>query len=498
MGDERLAQLVGTGDERAFAELYRRYHQMLYRYCRGLVNADADAQDALQSTFTAALVALRKSQRDAPLRPWLFRIAHNESISLLRRRRPLQELEEDHGVAEPPAAEAAEQRAELALLVADLQQLPDRQRGALVMRELSGLSHEEIAAALGISTGAAKQSVFEARRSLQEFTEGRAMACEHVQRLISDGDRRALRGRRVRAHTRACPSCRAFAAAIPARSKDLMALAPALPAPVALGLFARLTGHAHAHAHGGAGGGLAAGATGKGVGAAISAKLIGTGAAVIATVALGAGVVHHFATPSHGTAPAADSVAHHRHPAGRGSRPVPPSGRVTTSVHANTRKGIRPASAAARHGNRGSMAEHHQRRGAAGTTTGGTGASRGAAASASGAAHSNSAAAHANASLRRHGAVTPGTQRVGMGSGKPRPIHRHETGLSPSSQGATGTGRHSGASKRGSGTATGTGFSTTPTTAQTTTTPTTTITTGSTPAVRGSATSRIDNIRAGT
>ncbi|HEX9054897.1 MAG TPA: sigma factor, partial [Gemmatimonadales bacterium] len=69
--DERLAQLVATGDEQAFATLYDRYHQRLYRYCRSMLGNDADAQDALQSTFAGAFTALAESRRDAPVRPWL-------------------------------------------------------------------------------------------------------------------------------------------------------------------------------------------------------------------------------------------------------------------------------------------------------------------------------------------------------------------------------------------------------------------------------------------
>src|SRR3954453_11538215 len=93
-GDERLAKQVSAGSERAFAVLYERYHQQIYRYCRSILHNDADAQDALQSTFAAALGALQRAQRSAPLRPWLFRIAHNETISLLRRRGATTELSE--------------------------------------------------------------------------------------------------------------------------------------------------------------------------------------------------------------------------------------------------------------------------------------------------------------------------------------------------------------------------------------------------------------------
>jgi len=255
VGDDRLARLVaGDGSERAFAVFYERYHQSLYRYCRSMLRNDADAQDALQSTMAGALVALRRGQRDAPLRPWLFRIAHNESVSLLRRRRPECELSDASECSTVSVEERAEEREKLALLVADLSELPERQRGGLVMRELSGLSHEEIAVALGTSVGAAKQTIFEGRRSLLEFREGRAMACEDVRRTISDADRRALRGRRVKAHLRDCCGCAAFAAAIPARGADLRAIAPPLPAVAAAGLFARSLGAGSGHGCGNAGG----------------------------------------------------------------------------------------------------------------------------------------------------------------------------------------------------------------------------------------------------
>src|ERR1700754_1862036 len=77
LGDERLARMVGDGSKQAFAPLYERYYQQLYRYCRSIVHDDLDAQDALQSTFASALIGLRKGHRDAPLRPWLFSIAHD-------------------------------------------------------------------------------------------------------------------------------------------------------------------------------------------------------------------------------------------------------------------------------------------------------------------------------------------------------------------------------------------------------------------------------------
>ena len=193
LGDERLARLAAAGHERAFAVVYQRYHQPLYRYCRSILRNDADAQDALQSTFAAAFAALGRGQRDAPIRPWLFRIAYNEAVSALRRRRPTAELSAASGACTTSTEDRVAERAELRMLLRDLHKLSERQRSALVMRELSGLSHEEIAIALGTSVGTAKQTIYEARRSLFEFAEGREMPCDEIRRTISDADGRALR-----------------------------------------------------------------------------------------------------------------------------------------------------------------------------------------------------------------------------------------------------------------------------------------------------------------
>ena len=86
-----------------------------------------------------AFAALRDEQRDFELRPWLFRIAHNEAISALRRRRPTEELDRAAGLGGDDLAQHVLHRERLAQLRVDLGDLPERQRAALVLRELSGL-----------------------------------------------------------------------------------------------------------------------------------------------------------------------------------------------------------------------------------------------------------------------------------------------------------------------------------------------------------------------
>ncbi len=332
LSDERLARLAATGHERAFEVVYERHHQALYRYCRSILRNDADAQDALQSTFTAAFAALARGRRDAPIRPWLYRIAHNEAVSALRRRRPAADLSAATDCGTTSVEDQVAERADLELLLGDLRELHERQRSALVMRELSGLSHEEIALALETSVGAAKQAIYEARRSLFEFAEGRAMPCDEIRRTISDADGRVLRSRRVRAHLRDCPGCAAFAGAIPARRRELRAVVPPLPAMAAGGLMERAVGASAGHTAGvgaghGAGSslaGLAAGGAGKATGVALAANAL-AGVAVVATATVGVTIgvdklvqgTRH-ARPARTAAPAAPP----RHARARASAPT--------------------------------------------------------------------------------------------------------------------------------------------------------------------------------
>jgi len=293
MSDERLVRRAAAGDERAFAAIFRRYNQDLYRYCLAILGNPADAQDALQNAMVKALRALPGERREIKLKPWLYRVAHNEAIELLRQRRE-EPLDPEAAAPDPGVAETVEVRQRLRRLFADLGQLPHRQRGALAMRELSGLGFEEIGAALDTSAAVARQTVYEARLGLREMEAGREMSCDAVTRALSDGDGRTLRRRDVRAHLRACPKCRDFQDGIERRRRDFAALSP-LPALAAAALLKGALGSA---ASGGSaagaslGGGAAAGATAATApvtgGAAVGAGAAMTGAAGGAAGAAGA------------------------------------------------------------------------------------------------------------------------------------------------------------------------------------------------------------------
>jgi len=163
--DRRLVDLVRDGYDAAFEEIVRRYRRPLDRFAAAIVGGRSE--DVTQDAFSKALPALRGSEVEIELRPWLYRIVRNTALNDLRDSPPAAaELSETIAGARSAAAEV-ETREELADLMERLRALPEPQRAALVMRELEGLSHEEIAAALGVSGGAARQAIYRARATLR-------------------------------------------------------------------------------------------------------------------------------------------------------------------------------------------------------------------------------------------------------------------------------------------------------------------------------------------
>ncbi|MDQ3936447.1 MAG: RNA polymerase sigma factor, partial [Actinomycetota bacterium] len=251
LSDDELAAEAARGDDKAFALLFERLQEPLFRYSMSILGNPEEARDALQNAMLNAYRALRGETREIAARPWLYRIVRNESVSALRGRRPLGELEEAVGVAAAGADVDAAAREQLSELVADLRSLPERQRSALVLRELSGLDYEELGQALDISPNAARQTVFKARVSMQQNVEGRTAHCDEVRAAMSKSDGRFRRRRSIQAHLERCPVCTEFADALERRPRDLAVLFPPLPAGVAATMLAAIVGES-AGAAGGA------------------------------------------------------------------------------------------------------------------------------------------------------------------------------------------------------------------------------------------------------
>jgi RNA polymerase sigma factor (sigma-70 family) len=121
----------------------------------------------VQQSFVNAYEAIHRDGAELNLRPWLYRIAHNTALNALRDRglRHDQLDERIDGVERPD--QALERTQGLRDVLAAVQALPDRQRDAIVLRELEGRSYEEIALALGVTDGAVRQLLNRARNSLR-------------------------------------------------------------------------------------------------------------------------------------------------------------------------------------------------------------------------------------------------------------------------------------------------------------------------------------------
>ncbi len=164
--DERLVDLIRAGNDGAFEAVVARYRRQLLRYCSTIVPGDR-AEDAVQQTFLRAYDALRASEGEMRLRPWLYRIAHNQSLNALRDRSlSHEELDESiDGVERPDQAFESNER--LRDMLAAVSALPERQRDAIVLRELEGRSYDEIAAELGVTGGAVRALLNRARGTLR-------------------------------------------------------------------------------------------------------------------------------------------------------------------------------------------------------------------------------------------------------------------------------------------------------------------------------------------
>jgi RNA polymerase sigma factor (sigma-70 family) len=349
LSDERLARRAAGGEEEAFASIFDRYHQQLYRYCLAIVGDVQDAQDALQNTMLKVLRALPGEERELKLKPWLYRIAHNESIDLLRRRRDTRQLDAELPASTPALADELDSRERLRQLLADLDELPERQRGALVMRELAGLDFAAIGTALDTSAAVARQTLYEARLSLRRMGEGRDMDCLTVTKALSDGDGRVARRRDVRAHLRHCAGCSDFRDEIERREHDFAALAP-LPAALAAGLLQGLLGGT-GPSSGAVGGAAIAGGAAKSIGS--SAALKGA-AAVLAIAAVGTGAADRGGLIDLGL-PGSDgsssAPAHRTSPGADGGSPARATTRIGASVaggHASRVRDVKRARAAER------------------------------------------------------------------------------------------------------------------------------------------------------
>jgi RNA polymerase sigma factor (sigma-70 family) len=167
--DAALVAAFRAGSEDAFTEMHQRYREPLLAFARRMLRGTGlDAEDVVQDAFVRAHVALRATDRPMALRAWLYMITRNRALDGLRARRascPLEERDSVAGSCDP--VESALQRDELRRIVDELARLPERQRLALVQRELCGVSHVDLADQLGTTVSATKSLIIRARTQLR-------------------------------------------------------------------------------------------------------------------------------------------------------------------------------------------------------------------------------------------------------------------------------------------------------------------------------------------
>jgi RNA polymerase sigma factor (sigma-70 family) len=222
--DEQLVARAQEGSSEAFAVLFRRYRPAIARYAGRMLGDDARAEDVVQEVFLSALRGIDGLDRPAGFKPWLYRIAHNACVDHMRRNRRADEVSMDASVL--PAAEeirlfrqapsthaALSQKEDFRNLREAFRGLPPSQSEVLVMRELEGLSYDEIAARMGITRASVESMLFRARQGLRDeygeiATGARCERMRPVMARMAEGlgglrDRRALAR-----HVRNCGMCR--------------------------------------------------------------------------------------------------------------------------------------------------------------------------------------------------------------------------------------------------------------------------------------------------
>ncbi|MHB1469680.1 MAG: RNA polymerase sigma factor, partial [Solirubrobacteraceae bacterium] len=263
--DERLIALVRRGQHAAFETLVARYQSRLLAFCRHMLSSKEDAEDVLQEVFAAAFNAILADERDIHVRPWLYRIARNRSLNHLRRATAVGVDSMDVHYAEGgiSTGEKVLKRESFRQLLADVQELPETQRTALLLREIDALSYEQIAEAMETTIPSVKSLLVRARISLAEAAEARKLNCAEVrERLGAAAEGIGKVDAPARRHLRSCERCRAFRKQLKANN---VALAMTLPVSGLLMLrrlaTSKLGAGASAGHVAGAGAGAAAGGT---------------------------------------------------------------------------------------------------------------------------------------------------------------------------------------------------------------------------------------------
>lgn len=299
--DAGLVDGLRAGSRDAFEQLYELYRARIYNLALRILQSPEDARDITQDVFIKVYRRLPGSRlTDLQLKPWLYRVAVNACYDHLRTRKVHRDIDIVSDTRAMPV-DTFEQAEMSQLVEQTLGDLSERHRTVLVLKDIHGLRHDEIAGILGISRGATETLLFRARESFRTHytdltAELPAPACTFARDAAVTaigGDLSGDERRRVRAHADHCSACRATVKTWGAAAVGLGMFLHGVPVPAALqgafpfGAAATATGGAGAAA--GAGTGMAGTGAGAGAGAAGASAAAGSAGAAASGAAVTAG-----------------------------------------------------------------------------------------------------------------------------------------------------------------------------------------------------------------
>jgi len=178
--DRELVALAQKQDVEAYNELIRRYHRKIYALVYNMTSNKEDAEDLVQEVFFKAYSALKNFKGDSSFYTWVYRIAVNRTINFVKKRKKRQGfslddvdsgMERDPAYVELSSKESPYRDATISELQEKLntvlQKLSEKHRAVVVLHDIQGVPHEEIARMLGVSSGTVRSRLFYARQLLQ-------------------------------------------------------------------------------------------------------------------------------------------------------------------------------------------------------------------------------------------------------------------------------------------------------------------------------------------
>jgi RNA polymerase sigma-70 factor (ECF subfamily) len=178
--EQSLIERCKRGEFQAYRELMERYQSRIYSVCYGIVRNREDALDVVQEVFIKIYDAIKKFKGESGLYVWMYRIAVNKSLDFYRKKKRkymiFEKASDDARVHNTQIETRTPQDKTLALELKEkvaeaIEQLPEKQKGIIILREIEGLSYQEIAKIMKCSVGTVMSRLFYARKKLAGYLE---------------------------------------------------------------------------------------------------------------------------------------------------------------------------------------------------------------------------------------------------------------------------------------------------------------------------------------